>query len=187
MQGQDATPGDQDGDNPTDTGAPLPLPNDLQPPADQRPSTPNPRIGVPRRDYSPTERAGLKWLAVRDGVLTTSRAYGVPTTTLDGWLSADGGLGQVRGFLEDITLSDYLRAERAIYEAVVARAPSLSVDDLMLTFRKLVESRTGIAVTTAGQPALAAAKATVELHVTEVDGKVSVIDLGAPPEASDEG
>ena len=187
MQGQDDTPGHQDDDSPTDAGVPLPLPNDLLPPADQLPSAPNPRLGVSRRDYSPTERAGLKWLAVRDGVLTTSRAYGVPTTTLDGWLSADGGLGQVRGFLEEITLSDYLRAERAIYEAVVARAPSLSVDDLMLTFRKLVESRTGLAVTAAGQPALAAAQATVTLKVIEKDGEVQVIDLGPAPEASDQG
>ena len=172
----ESTPG-QDGDSPANPRQPLPLPNDLHPPAEQRIT----------RSYSPTERAGLKWLAVRDGVLTTSRAYGIPTRTLDGWLAADGGLAQVRGFLEDITLSDYLRAERAVYEAVAARAPSLSVDDLMLTFRKLVESRTGIAVTAAGQPALAAAKATVELRVSREDGEVKVIDLGPPPEASDQG
>ena len=106
-----------------------------------------------------------------------------PDPDSDGSHMGRSGLVGIRGYLEEITLSDYLRAERAIYEAVVLRAPSLSVDDLMLTFQRLVESPTGLALQPATvTPALAAAQATVTLQVTKEDGEVKVIDLGAPPE-----
>ncbi len=75
--------------------------------------------------------------------------------------------------MEAITLADYLRAERAIYEAITERARWLPADDLLLTFRKIVEARAGLAAGTAaaGPAAGAAAQATVTVTVKGEDGK----------------
>ena len=131
---------------------------------------------------------GLIWLAIRDGVFETERRYGVPRTTLQQWMEKENtNVTRTRQFLEEETLADYLRAERAIYAAVSQRAPWLAADDLLLTFRKLVESRTGLLVSQAqsAQPTLAAAQATVTVKIEGQDGEAKVIDLGPPPEEAE--
>ena len=138
------------------------------------------------RHYSPDERMALIYQAIRDGVSATSDRNDVPRSTLTTWLEEFGGISAIRAYLQEQVLAEYLRAERAVYQEVERRLPKMPNDELARTFRKLIEARTGMlaAQNQDGQPpALAAAKATVELRITEeADGSVKVIDLGPPPE-----
>ena len=138
------------------------------------------------RSYTPVERAGLMWLAVRDGVSATADAHNVPRSTLTTWLEETGGVGPVKEWLCAETLGAFLRFEQDFYTEATRRLQKLPNSEFGMTLRALISARTGILAAQGqdGQPpaAAAAAKATVELHVTEVDGKVSVIDLGTPPE-----
>ncbi len=147
--------------------------------------------GLTRR-YSPIEKAGLTWLAIRDGVTATADAHDVPRSTLTTWLEEAGGIGPVQEWLRTETLQSFLKFEQALYAEVTHRLPSLPNDELALTVRKLIEARALVPAQAAaaqpdGQPALAAAQATVTLKIEEKDGEVSYIELGTPPEASDEG
>lgn len=168
-------------------------PGDDQPPALPAPgdrgddeSRGRPDEGRAIRSYSPIERAGLKWLAVRDGVSATADAHGVPRSTLTGWLEETGGVGAVQDWLIAETAGRFLAFEQSMYDWAIKQIESdhANHEQAWVTVRKLIDARIGVLAVQPpdGQPAVAAAKATVELHVTEVDGKISVIDLGVPPE-----
>ena len=163
----------------------------LPPPQDRGDGEPRERPGARvTKSYTPSERLVIMMCALRDGLSQTARRREVPRGTIASWFSEYGGIGEVQERLTDEAFGDFLAAERSIYDAVVRRADELPADELMVSFRKLVEARlipTLTGVDGNGQPAAAAAaKATVELLVTEKDGKVTVVDLGAPPEDESE-
>ena len=155
--------------------------DDGQPPALPAPG------GRVTRSYAPAERMAIMMRALRDGVSATARRHDVPRSTVVGWFSDYGGIEEVRERLMAESFSDFVRAEQSVYDAVAKRADELPADELMMTFRKLVEARLIPTLTGSdteggnGQP-VAAAQAKVTLKVIEKDGEVTVIDLGAPPE-----
>ena len=158
--------------------------NPATPPGDDQP----PALPVPggrvTRQYGPVERAGLIWLAVRDGVRATADRYDVPRSTITGWLEETNGAGPVQEWLCTETLRSFLKFEQDFYAEATRRLEKLPNDEFGMTLRKLIEARTGVlaAQSQDGQPAVAAAQATVTLQVTEKDGEISVIELGTPPE-----
>ncbi len=142
--------------------------------------------GLTRR-YSPIERAGLTWLAIRDGVTATADAHGVPRSTLTTWMEEAGGIGPVQEWLRAETLQSYLKFEQALYAEATRRLEKIPNTEFGLTLRKLIEARTGLLATQgqAEQP-VATAQAMVRLEVTKgEDGKVSYIDLGPVPAEED--
>ena len=174
----------------------------MGPDADALPALPLPQDrgdGNPRdqpasritKSYTPAERLALMMCALRDGLSETARRREVPRGTIASWFTEYGGIEAVRKRLMAEAFSDFVLAEKSIYDAVVHRADELPADELMVTFRKLVEARLIPTLTGSdteggnGQP-VAAAQATVMLEITEKDGKVSVIDLGPPPEDTSE-
>ena len=169
-----------------------PPPGDDQPPAlpdagDHAGESHAGRAGRATRHYSSIERAGLTWLAIRDGISVTADREGVPRSTLTGWLEQTGGAGPIQEWLCVEALRSFLRFEQDFYAEATRRLEKMPNDEFGMTLRKLVDARALVpaqqaAVQSAGQPALAAANATVELHVTEEDGKVTVTELGPPPE-----
>ena len=153
----------------------------------------DPPGGRVTKSYTPAERLAIMMQALRAGISETARRHEVPRGTIASWFSTYGGIGEVQKWLTAEAFDGFLQAEKSVYEAVVRRADELPADELMTTFRRLIEARLIPTLTGSdteggnGQPALAAAQATVTLKVVEKDGEVTVIDLGAPPEASDEG
>ncbi len=101
------------------------------------------RNGSPH--YTDTERLGLMFLALRDGVPETCQRTGIPATTLHTWFQRFSGdtLGAVRAFLNEETEGDYLRAIRAFYAEGIKRAPTLSDKLVVDTLHRLVEGRKG--------------------------------------------
>ena len=140
-----------------------------------------------RRKYSPAERMGYLVLAVMDGDRETCRRHGLPRATLHSWLEEVGGIGPVRAFLEARTFHDFLEAERSLYAMVKrqADADAIPKDELFQTIRALIGARVLVPATqAAAQPQLAAAQANVTVTIGEKDGQ-RVIDLGPPPEETD--
>ena len=157
--------------------------NNSSPPSDggQPPALPVPG-GRATRHYSPIERAGLMWLAVRDGVSVTADREGVPRSTLTGWLEETGGVGPVQEWLCAETLQSFLRFEQALYAEATRRLEKIPNSEFGLTLRKLIEARAGLlAAQGQSQPPVATAQAMVKLEIVEKDGKVSYIDLGPVP------
>ena len=96
----------------------------------------------------------------------------------------------MRAWLEAETVGRFLMFEQSVYDWAIRQmsADRANVEEAWLTVRALIaRNAPSPALQPAGQPALAAAQATVTLKVVEKDGEVTVIDLGAAPEASDEG
>jgi hypothetical protein len=96
-----------------------------------------------RRPWSETEKLGALVIAVREGVPEASRRLKVPQTTLYTWLQAAGGVGEVRRLASMRAEEALSVAERAVYDEVARRmtAQAMGDDQLMITFRALVDAR----------------------------------------------
>ena len=141
--------------------------------------------GLTRR-YSPVERAGLTWLAVRDGVTATADAHNVPRSTLTTWMEEAGGIGPVQEWLRTETAGRLLKFEQSMYDWAIKQVEGDRVnhEQAWVTIRKLIDARTGV-LAAQGQdgqpPAVAAAQATVTLKIEEKDGGGDGDRPGAAP------
>lgn len=130
------------------------------------------------RDYSPVEKAGLLWLCIRDGVTATSKAHGVSRSTLTTWLSEAGGIEQVRAWLQEQTLADFLQFERSLYAEATRRVAEMPNDEMGMILRKLIEARALVPAQSAaagqdsGVAAGAVAHAAVTVTVKDGDGEI---------------
>ena len=120
-----------------------------------------------KNHYRPTEKLGVMVMAFRDGIPATSQALNIPETTIRTWFEQmGGGIVEIRRWIDSITVSSFEQAQRAIYEQVVAKAPSLTSEELMTTFRRLAESHL---MPVQAQTAQAGASAQTVINVTIPD------------------
>ena len=137
---------------------------------------------APRVVWEPPEKLGLMMLAVSNGITETSRRHQVPRKTLTDWLSDFGGTARVREFLQDMTYAAFLSAERALHALVQRRAEAgeIHTEELLTTYRRLVDARLGMAqleMERAGRPAAAQAAAQVTVTVKGDGSEPEVIEV----------
>ena len=89
--------------------------------------------------YDPAERFALMLEAVQTNPYAVAREHNIPKTTLYGWFEEFGGLGSVRAVLEEAAVQSQFAAVRAIYDEVAKRATKLGDEQLMVTFRHMLE------------------------------------------------
>ena len=94
-----------------------------------------------RNHYTPVEKMGAMLMTLRDGLGTTSKALGIPESTIAGYFSVYGGIIEVRRWIDSVTLASFQQAERSIYEQVIERAKDVPIDELLATFREMAGKR----------------------------------------------
>lgn len=119
------------------------------------------------KQWSETEKLGAIVIAVRDGVQDAARRLGVPDRTIYCWLQDAGGIAEVRALANIRAEEGLSMAERAVYDAVAKRLAKNQIgdEDLLRTFRALIEARTE----QAPQQAQAAAQANVHVHTVTIN------------------
>lgn len=98
-----------------------------------------------KREYGDAEKQADLLLALRDGVAAASEALNIPERTIYTWFERAGGLAEIRAFLDTAARVALSLAEQSVCEEVERRAKAgqLSDGELMATFRKLIEARSG--------------------------------------------
>jgi len=91
-----------------------------------------------QRKYTAPERLGYMMLALQTSSEQVEAEYKVPARTIRQWFDAAGGIAECRRWLEAEVLTSYLQSRRAVFQAVMDRAPDLGEEQLMETYRKMV-------------------------------------------------
>ncbi len=122
------------------------------------------------------ERMQIMMLAASEGIRAAVDASGVPEQTVYHWFSESGaGIGEYREFLASYTDGAQLKAYGAVYDEVIKRLGSMDNDELMVTFRKMIDAQTAmLAGRSGGGGAQAGAVVVNEIHV-KLDGEDAIL------------
>jgi hypothetical protein len=104
-------------------------------------------------------------IALRDGVAAASDLSNAPQRTIYTWFEASGGLAEVREYASAAADRSLSAAEQAVCDEVARRAglKQMTDEELMLTFRSLVQARS-VAAAGARAGAAAGAEANATVH-----------------------
>ena len=120
-----------------------------------------------QQSYTPTEKIGTMLIALRDGVVAASEQTKTPQTTIYTWFQEGGGIVEVRSFAEAAERVSLVQAKTAMYDEVRRRmhAKEISEEQLMTTFRKVLEETQMLESDAPAQPQQAQAQQlTINVH-----------------------
>ncbi len=91
------------------------------------------------KSYSSAERMGIMMLAVQEGVPHTAEKFKMPERTIYSWFREEGGIAEVRAYVESKASASFMRAIDAACNEVVKRLANATDEQVMVTFRKMLE------------------------------------------------
>ena len=119
------------------------------------------------RSYTETEKLGTMLMALEHGVPVAVEQRNVPERTIYQWFEQAGGLTEIRKVSDEARIHAIAEAGRALCVEVTKRVGKLSDDDLMITYRKLLEAEATPSGAGIQAGAQAAAKSELHLHIGE--------------------
>jgi len=125
----------------------------------------------PSRSYSDFERVAVMSIALTHGIAYAVKATKTPERTVYSWFADAGGLAEIRNFANMAAENSVAKAEQALCDEVARRLllEDTDTDQLLITYRKLLETRANVAA--AGSSSSAAAGSSANAQVINVTVK----------------